>query len=96
LRRECQTGAGWNVASQDRWKVVASKQRHCGLTVSDTAWRRRGALEHLIDMDARASCTSSIFFPEDSRLINVYAGELEVRPPGAPTTEPHQEAIDRL
>src|SRR6267143_5331604 len=32
---------------------------------------------------------------EDSRL-NVYAGELEVRPPGAPTTEPHEEAIDRL
>jgi hypothetical protein len=31
---------------------------------------------------------------EDSRL-NVYAGELEVRPPGAPTTEPHEEAIDR-
>jgi hypothetical protein len=32
---------------------------------------------------------------EDNRL-NVYAGELEVRPPGAPTTEPHEEAIDRL
>jgi hypothetical protein len=27
------------------------------------------------------------FFAEDSQL-NVYAGELEVRPPGAPTTEP--------
>ena len=26
-------------------------------------------------------------FAEDSQL-NVYAGELEVRPPGAPTTEP--------
>ena len=26
------------------------------------------------------------FFVEDSQL-NVYAGELEVRPPGAPTTE---------
>ena len=26
-------------------------------------------------------------FAEDDRL-NVYAGELEVRPPGAPTTEP--------
>jgi hypothetical protein len=32
---------------------------------------------------------------EDDRL-NVYAGELEVRPPCAPTTEPHEEAIDRL
>ena len=32
---------------------------------------------------------------EDNRL-NVYAGKLEVRPPGAPTTEPHEEAIDRL
>src|SRR5947208_660448 len=28
---------------------------------------------------------SSIFLAEDSRL-NVYAGKLEVRPPGAPTT----------
>src|SRR3977135_2269967 len=27
---------------------------------------------------------------EDDRL-NVYAGELEVRPPCAPTTEPHEE-----
>ena len=27
---------------------------------------------------------------------NVYAGKLEVRPPGAPTSEPHEEAIDRL
>jgi hypothetical protein len=34
-------------------------------------------------------------FGEDS-WRNVYAGELEVRPPGAPTTEPHEEAIDRL
>jgi len=32
---------------------------------------------------------------ENDRL-NVYAGELEVRPPCAPTTEPHEEAIDRL
>jgi hypothetical protein len=28
--------------------------------------------------------------------LNVYARELEVRPPAAPTTEPRQEAIDRL
>src|SRR4051812_31959050 len=32
---------------------------------------------------------------EDSRL-NVYAGELEVRPPGAPTTDPRQEAVSGL
>jgi hypothetical protein len=30
-------------------------------------------------------------FAEDNRL-NVYAGELEVRPPGAPTTRPEQAA----
>jgi len=32
---------------------------------------------------------------EDSRL-NVYAGELEVRPPGAPTTWPGHRWADRL
>ena len=32
----------------------------------------------------------------EENQLNVYAGALEVRPPGAPTTEPHQEAIDCL
>jgi len=31
-------------------------------------------------------------FADDSQL-NVYAGELEVRPPGAPTTQAHLAAI---
>jgi hypothetical protein len=31
---------------------------------------------------------------EDSQLINVYAGELEVRPPGAPTTRPDGRRVD--
>jgi len=44
----------------------------------------RARLSHIFDLLA-----------EDDRL-NVYAGELEVRPPCAPTTEPHEEAIDRL
>ena len=42
---------------------------------------------------ARLSQILDLIF-EDDRL-NVYAGELEVRPPRAPTTEPHQEALDR-
>ena len=43
--------------------------------------RHRGArLAHILDL-----------FAEDSRL-NVYAGELEVRPPGAPTTGPDTES----
>jgi hypothetical protein len=46
------------------------------------AWRAR--LAHILDLLA------------EENQLNVYAGELEVRPPGAPTTEPHQEAIDRL
>jgi len=45
---------------------------------------RRARLSQVLDL-----------FAEDDRL-NVYAGELEVRPPGAPTTEPHEEASDHL
>ena len=41
---------------------------------------RRARLSQLLDL-----------FAEDDRL-NLYAGELEVRPPGAPTTEGAQEA----
>jgi hypothetical protein len=42
---------------------------------------------------ARSATTRSLaqildLFAEDSRRINVYAGELDVRPPGAPTTDP--------
>ena len=38
--------------------------------------RQRARLSQLLDL-----------FGEDSRRINVYEGELEVRPPGAPTTK---------
>jgi hypothetical protein len=48
------------------------------------ASRKRARLLQILDLLA-----------EDNRL-NVYAGEREVRPPCAPTTEPHEEAIDRL
>jgi hypothetical protein len=53
-----------------------------GRAVLRLAWRAR--LAHILDLLA------------EENQLNVYAGELEVRPPGAPTTEPHQEAIDRL
>jgi hypothetical protein len=67
------------------------RERHSGfreLRPTETAARgekrERAQSQLLLDLLA-----------EDDRL-NVYAGELEVRPPCAPTTEPHEEAIDRL
>jgi len=64
-----------------------------GLTSPDSfvAWRRKA-----LPPRKRSQSTQVLdLLAEDDRL-NVYAGELEVRPLGAPTTEPHEEAIDRL
>ena len=49
-------------------------QRNSCPGMSNGDRHRRAHLSHILDL-----------FAEDNRL-NVYAGELEVRPPGAPTT----------
>ena len=50
--------------------------------------------QRLVGTNARTARVPPSFW-EDSRL-NVYAGELEVRPPGAPTTTADQVLLRRL